>query len=94
MISCRGLGAGPNGGKDFIKPVQGTYIGDIQLATFQKIKMPDAKQLAVYTKQSISNTMQAVTVTDDVKQSVASIAKTQAKPHQIYCLHHQRKQNL
>ena len=50
VISCRGLGAGPNGGKDFVKPVQGTYIGDIQLATFQKIKMPDANQVgSLYT---------------------------------------------
>jgi YVTN family beta-propeller protein len=67
VISCRGLGAGPNGGKGFIKPVQGTYIGDIQLATFQKIRMPDTKQLAAYSKQAIDNTMQTVAVTDDVK---------------------------
>ncbi len=59
IISCSGLGAGPNGGKDFVKPVQGTYIGDIQLATFQKIQMPDAKQLAAYTKQSIRQYIQA-----------------------------------
>ncbi|MBZ5857641.1 bifunctional YncE family protein/alkaline phosphatase family protein [Flavihumibacter profundi] len=56
VISCRGYGAGPNGGKNFIDPVQGTYIGDIQLATFQQIPMPDAKQLAVYTRQSKENT--------------------------------------
>jgi DNA-binding beta-propeller fold protein YncE len=38
VIACRGFGAGPNGGKDFVKPPQGTYIGDIQLGTFQKYK--------------------------------------------------------
>lgn len=56
VISCRGLGAGPNGGMGFTAPVQGTYIGDIQLGSFQKIKMPDAKALAVYTRQVLANT--------------------------------------
>jgi len=56
ITSCRGYGAGPNGGKGFIAPPQGTYIGDIQLGTFQKVPMPDAAKLAAYTKQVISNT--------------------------------------
>ncbi len=56
ITSCRGLGAGPNGGKGFVAPPQGTYIGDIQLGMFQKVKMPDNAQLVGYTKQVISNT--------------------------------------
>jgi DNA-binding beta-propeller fold protein YncE len=56
VISCRGLGAGPNGGDGFVPPPQGTYIGDIQLGSFQKIDMPDAKALAAYTKQTLENT--------------------------------------
>jgi hypothetical protein len=80
VISCRGLGAGPNGGKDFIKPVQGTYIGDIQLATFQKIKMPDPKQLAAYTKQTIQNTMQAVRVKDDGKNPMPALPNLRKSP--------------
>lgn len=67
VISCRGFGAGPNGGKNFTAPVQGTYIGDIQLATFQKIKMPDEKQLALYTEEAIGNTFIKMTVKDDGK---------------------------
>ncbi len=80
VISCRGLGAGPNGGKDFFKPVQGTYIGDIQLATFQKIQLPDAKQLTVYTKQTINNTMQAVSVNDDVRNPLPALPKLRQSP--------------
>jgi YVTN family beta-propeller protein len=80
VISCRGLGAGPNGGKDFIKPVQGTYVGDIQLATFQKIPMPDATQLAVYTKQVIDNTMQAVSVTDDARHPLPALPNLRESP--------------
>ncbi len=80
VISCRGFGAGPNGGKDFVKPIQGTYVGDIQLATFQKIQMPDALQLAVYTKQTINNTMQAVSVTDDVRNPMPALPKLRQSP--------------
>ncbi len=60
VISCRGLGAGPNGGEGFVAPPQGTYIGDIQLGSFQKIAMPTRPQLATYTKQTIANTFREV----------------------------------
>ena len=56
VASCRGLGAGPNGGRDFQSPAQGTYVGDIQLATFQQVPIPDAQILSAYTKQSLGNT--------------------------------------
>jgi YVTN family beta-propeller protein len=60
IISCRGLGAGPNGGKNFQAPIQGTYVGDIQLATFQQVSMPDATTLASYTQSVLNNTLQPV----------------------------------
>ena len=56
ITTCRGLGSGPNGGKDFIPPIQGYYVGDIQLGSFQKVAVPDDAQLAFYTKQAIENT--------------------------------------
>lgn len=56
ITSCRGYGAGPNGGHGFVAPPQGTYIGDIQLGTFQKVAMPNDTQLAAYTKQVLGNT--------------------------------------
>ncbi len=67
VISCRGLGAGPNGGAGFIAPPQGTYIGDIQLGSFQKISMPDTKALAAFTKQTIANTFITTTINIDKK---------------------------
>ncbi len=39
ITSIRGYGAGPNGGNGFIEPPQGTYIGDIQLGTFQSVNL-------------------------------------------------------
>jgi hypothetical protein len=65
IISCRGLGAGPNGGAGFVKPPQGTYIGDIQLGSFQKVTIPDAKGLAEYSNQVIRNTFTSQVVEDN-----------------------------
>jgi DNA-binding beta-propeller fold protein YncE len=65
IITCRGLGAGPNGGKGFVSPIQGYYVGDIQLGSFQKVNMPDADQLKKFTKQSIENTFRSSRITDD-----------------------------
>ncbi|MBL0109558.1 MAG: hypothetical protein IPP42_01300 [Saprospiraceae bacterium] len=63
-ISCRGYGAGPNGGDKFVSPPQGTYIGDIQLVSFHKIKMPDPATLT-YTQQTLANTFLSHEITDD-----------------------------
>lgn len=63
VITCRGYGAGPNGGYGFAKPPQGTYIGDIQLGSFHKIPVPGVQQLTAYTNQCISNTFKKEEVT-------------------------------
>jgi YVTN family beta-propeller protein len=86
VISARGYGAGPNGGQGFVKPPQGTYIGDIQLGTFQAVPVPDAAQLAVYTKQVVVNTYQAVALTDDGKNPLPTLPKTRQSPikHVVY----------
>ena len=65
ITSTRGLGAGPNGGKGFVSPPQGDYIGDIQLGSFQNVHTPDAAQLASYTRLTMDNTFKIVSVSDD-----------------------------
>ncbi|MEI7733825.1 MAG: phosphoesterase [Ferruginibacter sp.] len=80
VISCRGLGAGPNGGAGFITPPQGTYIGDIQLGSFQKIKIPAAAELAAYTAQTISNTFEAVTVKNDISNPLPALPGLRQSP--------------
>lgn len=62
VTSSRGLGAGPNGGNNFVAPAQGTYVGDIQLGTFQQLTVPDQDQLAQFTRQVLNNTFEEVTV--------------------------------
>lgn len=80
VISCRGLGAGPNGGEGFVAPPQGTYIGDIQLATFQKIDVPDDAALATYTKQVISNTFQETAVSTAENNPLPVLPKASSTP--------------
>jgi DNA-binding beta-propeller fold protein YncE len=80
VISCRGYGAGPNGGKNFVEPVQGTYIGDIQLGTFQKIGMPDTLQLAAYTEQVLNNTFIRTEVADDGKNPLPPLQGIRKSP--------------
>ena len=86
IITCRGLGAGPNGGKGFVSPPQGTYIGDIQLGSFQKVNMPDAKQLATYTKQVIDHTFIQTSIADNPAQPLPALPGLHKSPikHIVY----------
>jgi DNA-binding beta-propeller fold protein YncE len=86
IISCRGLGAGPNGGKNFIKPPQGTYIGDIQLGSFQKVPMPSNEELKKYTSQTLNNTFKSVTLLDDGKNPLPPLPQLRKSPikHIVY----------
>jgi DNA-binding beta-propeller fold protein YncE len=58
ITSCRGLGAGPNGGSGFTAPVQGTYVGDIQLATLQRVPLPADSTLQSMHSEVINYTYQ------------------------------------
>ncbi|QJD79176.1 bifunctional YncE family protein/alkaline phosphatase family protein [Spirosoma rhododendri] len=86
VASARGYGAGPNGGAGFVKPPAGTYIGDIQLGTFQAIPVPDAPALAAYTRQVLNNTYRTVAVTDDPKNPLPPLPKVRKSPikHIVY----------
>lgn len=56
VTSARGLGAGPNGGKGFVAPAQGTYIGDIQLGSLQRISLFSNQALSVGKQQVLDYT--------------------------------------
>lgn len=80
IISCRGYGAGPNGGKGFIAPVEGTYIGDIQLGTFQKVPVPDPATLASFTRQVKQNTFTINTIHEDDKNPLPLVQGSHKSP--------------
>ncbi|MEA3478655.1 MAG: bifunctional YncE family protein/alkaline phosphatase family protein, partial [Bacteroidota bacterium] len=80
IISCRGLGAGPNGGQGFVEPPQGDYVGDIQLGSFQKVSIPSDAELASYTKQSIDNTFIETRLIDDGKNPMPPLPGLRESP--------------
>lgn len=80
VITCRGLGAGPNGGRDFKSPQQGTYIGDIQLGSFQKIAVPDERKLVEYTQQCVSNTFVSSALVPDVTNPLPELPGLRNSP--------------
>jgi DNA-binding beta-propeller fold protein YncE len=86
IVTCRGLGAGPNGGRDFKVPVQGDYVGDIQLGSFQRVKIPDEKQLAAYTGEVIANTFSEVRTEDDKRNPLPVLPGLHKSPirHIVY----------
>lgn len=86
VLSARGFGAGPNGGKGFVTPPQGTYIGDIQLGTFQTVDLPDAGVLSEWTNRVRDNTFRQIAVTDDGKNPCPPQAGIRKSPirHIVY----------
>ena len=82
--SCRGLGAGPNGGKSFKIPVQGSYIGDIQLGGFQKIENPNTEKLIAYTKVVIDNTFITKSQADTLPMPVLPGSKMSPIKHIVF----------
>ena len=86
IVTCRGLGAGPNGGAGFVTPEQGSYVGDIQLGSFQRVKVPDEKTLAVYTKSVIENTFRVKKIKDDRQNPVPALPGLHRSPikHIVY----------
>lgn len=80
VVSARGLGAGQNGGANFTKPARGTYIGDIQMGTFQKIVVSNTTELQGFTKQTLNNTFEILTTTDDDKNPLPALPNLRKSP--------------
>jgi len=80
VITCRGLGAGPNGGAGFTAPPQGTYVGDIQLGSFQKITVPGKEALAAYTRQAVQNTFEEVALQKDPRNPLPFLPGEKESP--------------
>ncbi len=79
VVTARGYGAGPNGGKDFVVPIQGTYVGDIMLGSFEKIDL-NKVDLKKVTQQVINNTYREVEVVDDGKNPLPPIIGVRKSP--------------
>jgi YVTN family beta-propeller protein len=65
VSSVKGVGSGPNGGRDFVKPARGTHPADIMQGLFQVIPAPTESELERYTEQVINNTYRLARISDD-----------------------------
>ena len=85
VVTARGYGAGPNGGKGFVAPVQGTYVGDIMLGTFEKIDLTRIN-LQETTEKVRRNTFRIVPVRDDGKNPLPPAPGLRQSPikHIVY----------
>lgn len=80
IASAKGLGAGPNGGRNFVAPPRGAYSGDIMQGTFQIVATPDAEQLKIYTQQVIANTYAVREVMDDGRNPMPTAPRLRKSP--------------
>ncbi|HQH23899.1 MAG TPA: bifunctional YncE family protein/alkaline phosphatase family protein [Bacteroidales bacterium] len=85
VVTARGLGSGPNGGKDFIPTKNGTYVGDIMLGTFEKINLENIDYKAT-TQEVINNTFREIIVRDDKKNPLPPASGIRKSPirHIVY----------
>jgi len=85
LVTARGLGSGPNGGKAFVPTDAGTYVGDIMLGTFEKISLEDI-DLNAATNSVINNTFREVRISDDGKNPLPPVPGIRKSPirHIVY----------
>ena len=86
ILSARGWGAGQNGGKDFVSPPMGTYVGDIQLGCFQQLPIPDDASLATMTDRVKQNTFIQTVMKDDASNPCPPMVGLRKSPirHIVY----------
>lgn len=85
VVTARGYGSGQNGGKNFVAPPQGTYVGNIMLGSFEKIDLTKM-DLKATTQQVINNTFRQIAVIDDGKNPLPTAIGIRKSPikHIVY----------
>ena len=53
IANAKGFGSGPNGGKNFKKGPEGSYIGSLMKGTVQVVDIPNDKQLREMTNKVV-----------------------------------------
>ncbi len=69
IANAKGYGSGPNGGTDFKKGPEGSYIGSLMKGTLQVVNIPDEFQLTKFTERVISNNFKFRKAGDPVYKS-------------------------
>ena len=55
VANAKGFGSGPNGGKDFVRGPEGSYVGALMKGTVQVLDIPDDRALKAMTDRVIDN---------------------------------------
>ncbi len=79
VATARGLGSGPNGGKNFDPSPAGTYVGDIMMGTFEKINLREVN-LQKSTSLVKNNTFRKVKVTDREENPLPALPGIRKSP--------------
>ncbi len=66
IANAKGFGSGPNGGRNFERGKEGSYIGSLMKGTVQLVTIPDDKKLREMTAKVISNNFKFNKTTDKV----------------------------
>ncbi len=85
VVTARGQGSGPNGGKSFVLTSAGTYVGDIMKGTFEKIDLGQIN-LDLTTRQVVDNTFREISIKDDPGNPLPPVAGIRKSPirHIVY----------
>jgi YVTN family beta-propeller protein len=92
VASAKGVGSGPNGGRGFVPPERGSHPGDIMQGLFERVAVPDAKQLEAYTRQVVGNTYRVRKILDDGANPLppASGLRSSAIKHVVFIVKENR----
>jgi len=66
IANAKGFGSGPNGGKNFVRGPEGSYIGSLMKGTVQVLDIPADEQLEKMTKQVVTNNFSFAKAGDSV----------------------------
>lgn len=65
IANAKGLGSGPNGGKNFTRPPEGTYIGNLMKGMVQMVEIPSDRELKMMTETVKANNFKVQFTTDE-----------------------------
>jgi YVTN family beta-propeller protein len=68
ITNAKGFGSGPNGGRDFERGDEGSYIGSLMKGTVQVLDIPSDESLEDLTQQVIDNNFKFSTSNDPIHQ--------------------------
>jgi DNA-binding beta-propeller fold protein YncE len=92
VTNAKGLGSGPNGGRDFSRTARGTHPGDVMQGLLQIVPVPDAGTLESWTRAVAANTFVERQVEDDGRNPMPPASGVRQSPirHVVYIVKENR----